>query len=293
MSAPIHRFRHEAMATWFEIRISAPDGRYAQQAARACFERLDDLERLLSRFDPNSEVARISHLQPGEATVLAEESFLCLQQALEIHRLTGGAFDPTLGSALDRLRGQGPAVDAESPRGRLELDPDRRLARSIEHPVFLDLGGIGKGFALDQLANVLAEWDLSAALLIAGGSSILALDPPEGVAGWPVQVGSDVSTFEIQIVRVSVGTSGRAVKGDHIIDPLSGHPAIRYERAWAFSPTAAISDALSTAWMALTPEEVAAVCKLRPSIGAILQLDAASPLLRFGAIPDSSPNPPA
>jgi FAD:protein FMN transferase len=299
-------FSHEAMATSFEVRLVHEDTGYAGQAAQACFAEVDRLERLLSRFEPGSEVARIAQLEPGETLSVSADTFDCLRLALEMHELTGGAFDPTLGSALDRFCGDGPTVgsvepsaegragplvraassdvdgvhqrcsptgDQEGARARacLLLDSASLAVRVIGGPIALDLGAIGKGYALDAMARLLVDWEIERALLIAGGgSSVLALDNPVPDAAWKVGVGETTSTHWLALARRAVGSSGFSVQGAHIIDPRTREPARRHLRTWALAPTAAEADALSTAWMCLALDEIAAICEKRTDIGAIV-----------------------
>ena len=122
-----------------------------------------------------------------------------------------------------------------------------------------DLGAIGKGFALDRAADLLREWSCPAFLLVAGGSSILAGDAPAGMAGWSCGLGDDNSPRRYWLKNVSLSGSGLAVKGKHILDPRTGEPARRQNRAWALCDTAAESDALSTACMVLEEVEVAEI----------------------------------
>ena len=257
------------MATAFAVRIAGGEGSYARQAAQECFALVDRLEGLLSRFQETSEVACIARLQPGESFRVSAETFDCLQLALAMHTLTGGAFDPTWGDVADRLRG-GDGATPSAPRGRLALDPAAFTVEVQQGTVALDLGAIGKGFALDRMAALLREWEIFNALLVSGGSSILALGQPPAAAGWEISVDEKPAQV-VSLRNHSIGSSGTSVKGDHIIDPLTQEPARRAHRAWALSDSAAVSDALSTAWMSLTREEIAEVCRLRPGTGAILQ----------------------
>ena len=99
----VHRFSHEAMATVFEVLCVHADARYAAQAAQAAFELVDRLEQLLSRFLENSDVARVNHLAAGQGTPVGPWTMECLEIAWHLHGLTGGAFDPSVGSGLHRL----------------------------------------------------------------------------------------------------------------------------------------------------------------------------------------------
>lgn len=287
MSAPTlpHRFTHEAMATTFEVRLAGTDARYAGQAADAVFALIDRLEHALSRFGEAGDVACINRLAPGEVWRVGAETFACLRLALELAALTGGAFDPALGREMDRVRGEAGEPGA---RGRLLLDEAALAVQVLDGRVSLDLGAIGKGFALDRAAELLREWGLERALLVAGGgSSVLALDGPTPGEGWPVGVGD--SARPLALVHQAVGASGTAYQGGHILDPLTGQPARGPARAWAFHTSAAVADALSTAWMILSPEEIDEICQRVSGAGAILQPNSdTTRLVHLGASPAPS-----
>ena len=271
MSEPtIHRHRHDCMATYFEVRLVHENETYARQAARAAFTVADRLERLLSRFREDSEVSQIRMLPCGEVLRISTDTFRCLQIAAEMQVLTGGAFDPGLGEQMDAHRGELPVAGAPvpSPGGRLLMDSENFTVCTQDGPVALDLGAIGKGFALDLMAEKLEAWDVTRALLIAGGSSIMALDGPENSTGWNVSI---VPSKTILLKRSAIGTSGIAVKGTHILDPRTGRPAQGPCRVWAVHVSAAIADALSTAWMLLGMDEIGQVCRKLPGTQALLQ----------------------
>jgi thiamine biosynthesis lipoprotein len=255
------------MATWFELHLATDDTAYAGQAAVEAFALVDRLENLLSRYREDSEISQISRLAPGEHLRLSPETFACLRLALDLHAETGGAFDPALGQS-----------------GRLVLFPEERTVQCEGSPVQLDLGAIGKGFALDLVAEQLREWELFRALLVAGGSSLLALDGPADDSDWELTLTKRQS---IWIANAAIGASGAAVKGAHIIDPRSGEPCHRHSRTWASASSAAAADALSTAWMLLGREEIETVCARRPDTGGALLASEARPeaIECFGGFP--------
>jgi thiamine biosynthesis lipoprotein len=143
----------------------------------------------------------------------------------------------------------------------------------------IDLGGIGKGFALDKTAELLGEWredapDISGTLLNAGESTVLAIGTQAEEDGWRVSVAADLSaqgkTQEIVLRDRALAGSSTRVLGRHIIDPRTAGPANGALRAWASAPTATVADALSTAFMIMTPAEVDRYCQRHPDTWAIL-----------------------
>jgi thiamine biosynthesis lipoprotein len=293
----VRRFSHEAMATVFEVHGVHADERYAAQAAQAAFDLADRLEGELSRFLPNSDITRVNHLAAGESTRVSPSTLECLVIARHVFDLTGGAFDVSIGTGLPSL----------------ELDPDDFLVRATKGGVQVDLGGIGKGYAVDRMAELLEEWGLGLALVHGGFSSVLALEPPTGREGWPLTL-SEPSAPSRVLARLSVrqtalGASGLR-KGDHIVDPRTGEPARGRLAAWVAVPrpevaraeapaeegprvaAAAVTDALATAFMLLSPEEIEGLCERSPGLEAwILPEPAGGPhgethLLHFGGPAD-------
>jgi FAD:protein FMN transferase len=270
-------YRHEAMATTFEITIAGQEEAYARQAARAAFRELDRLEGELSRFVESSDIARASRLEAGGAIVIGEDAMECLLIAAEIALETGRAFDPAYGSD----RGPGLADDVPA----FTLDPESHVLAARAGRLRLDLGAVGKGYALDRLAGVLGEWGVASACLNSGGSTALALDGPPSHAGWPVGLGEGDARRELALARSALSGSGLAVKGHHLIDPRTRGPAARALRAWASSPSAAVADALSTAFFVMGDAEVAAFCSAHPDVGAALARPDGS-LELYGALAD-------
>lgn len=268
-------FPHEAMATYFEIVIAEQDRNYARQAAEAAFRELDRLENELSRYIESSDISRCNRLERGESTVLSDDAIECLIIAADVTLATHRAFDPAYAS-------ERPAdLAADAPP--FTLDPERRTLTSHALQLHLDLGAVGKGYALDRMADVLREWNIPRAYLNSGGSTVLALDPPPGETGWLVGVGEGRGYAPVRLTQAALSGSGTAVKGAHLIDPRTGEPAPRTTRAWALAPTAAHADALSTAFFVQTESEVAALCEAHPTIGAALT-GTNEQLMAYGAL---------
>jgi thiamine biosynthesis lipoprotein len=268
----IHRFNHHAMATQFQIRITDEQKTYAAQTAQAAFAVTDELESHLSRFRANSDIAQIAQLAPGEKLRVSEPVFTCLDLAKKMELATRGAFSVTAA-----------ALQSQPAPPQWTLLPEQFSLRCDGGRLEFDLGAIGKGFALDRMAEVLREWSCPAFLLIAGGSSILAGDAPAGTAGWSCGLGDDNSPRRYWLKNISLSGSGLTVKGKHIFDPRTGRPAQRQHRAWALTATAAESDALSTACMVLDETEITAV--LATDTTWLVFLDDGGAVHHFGGRP--------
>jgi FAD:protein FMN transferase len=281
----VHRFAHEAMATTFEIVVSGKDEVYAGQAARAAFDEIDRIERLFSRFDPSSEISRVSRLRPGESLSVGVETVHVLALSSFVQLETGGAFDPNYRRAAARASKGRPA----SPRllaallriehtGRgFEVVRPAKAAKAAE--LDLDLGAVGKGFALDGARIVLADWGIDNVLLHAGTSTALATGAGPGPGGtkrgWPVGAGATggraAGPGRVLLRNEALSGSGTEVKGEHVIDPRTGRPARGHRAAWAAHPSAAAADALSTAFMVMRTAEVGRFCARHPEIWALVK----------------------
>lgn len=246
---------HQAMATSFTATLVHSDPGYARQAVAAAFAELDRLEGLLSAFVESSDISRINALEGRESTPVHRDTLECLRVALEVWSWTGGAFDVAYGS-------HGPW----SARPRFELVDSPPAVRVLTPGVRLDLGGIGKGFALDRMAAVLAEWDVTASLLAASTSTLLGSGSPAGEQGWPALFGPESQPRRVFLKDRALSGSGIAVRGGHIVDPRTGVRVASPLRAWAAAPSAAVADALSTAFMVMSESEVREFCQRHPTI---------------------------
>lgn len=280
------RFSHEAMATTFEILIVHEDQRYARQAATAAFNEVDRLESELSRFLENSDIARINNLPAHQGLQLGLDAFECLRASAEMYAETNGAFDVTVGTLVKCWRHEDGSPRTPSPqeldRARLltgthllELDEREHTIRLSASPVQVDLGGIGKGYAVDQVAELLREWSIETALISGGYSSVLAMEAPAGTDGWPLTLSDPADRTKILArphLRAGALSGSGVQKGGHIISPRTGRPAEGRCAAWATAPDATTGDALSTAFMIMEPDEIEQYCVRHPNVLAMVIL---------------------
>jgi thiamine biosynthesis lipoprotein len=284
------------MATFFELFIAGGSEVYARKASRAAFAEIDRLESLFSRFDPSSEISRLARLLPGDSMRIGVETAEILEFADLIRQETGGAFDISWQAAERGLprppqagarAGTGPAVGRPTFLAPLKISrkpgfflatrpktPSKGPGRG--QPLELDLGGIGKGWALDGVKAVLGDWDIDNAMAHAGTSSVLAwgAGPDPQRPGWPVRLSCRASdppfSRTIRLRDRALSGSGPEVKGPHIVDPRTGRRASGKLMAWASAPSAAVSDALSTAFFVMEQDAIGRFCRDHPEIWAVV-----------------------
>ena len=290
------KFNHQAMTAAFSIWIQHPDKAYAAQAARAAFKEVDRLEGLLSHYIPNSDVSRINRLAPRGMAIVDEDTIKCLQVAQMAYRITYGAFNVTIGNLI-AARKQESSDLAEQFLSKLttpemlELNDQEHSVKVLQEGVNVDLGGIGKGYAIDAIAGILTEWKITKALIHGGASSILALGPPEGKDGWPIILRNpeDESVIvRLELANEVMSCSGLQ-RGGHIINPFTGKPVTDRRACWVrLSQNAALADALSTAVMIMPVEKIQAVQEGLEDLSImLLGADTTSPdaILRWGDWP--------
>jgi len=267
--AGLRRYSHKAMAAVFEVLILNDDADYAEQAAWAAFDELDRLESELSRFIENSDISRINNLKSNQKIIVGPEAFEMLQISIQMYKATKGAFDITAGALydcwLDKDRNLRKPTIRELTKASNQTGSDniildeRSFSVTVTKPITIDPGAIGKGYAIDKMAQLLRLWEIERFLIHGGRSTALAMKGPYKAAGWPVTISNPENRNQILKSLVmsnwAVSASGLE-KGSHIIDPRSGRPATQNFAAWSLTRSAAKADAYSTAFMVMTEDEI-------------------------------------
>jgi thiamine biosynthesis lipoprotein len=287
------RFSRRAMATNFEIFFPYSQSGAAELATEA-LDLIDALEAQLSVYRSDSEVSRLNERAAQEAVVVEERLFALFQLARRISTETGNAFDVTAGPLIKawgfycrRGRVPGPATRQAALQcvgmRHVELIPERLSVRYLRPGVEINLGSIGKGYALDQAAEVLRGRGAPSALLHGGASSVLGLgSQPGDRRGWPIKIQhpwrGDTSLGTIYVRDRALGTSAATFqhfeynkrKLGHLLDPRSGWPAEGMASVTVLAATAAEADALATAFYVLGVDKARAYCVAHPDAGAVL-----------------------
>ncbi|MFO8027737.1 MAG: FAD:protein FMN transferase [Opitutales bacterium] len=246
-----HTFEHKAMKTVFTLRLHHPDKKLAQSAAREAIALIDEIENKLSRYIQGSDVWQINHMRAGETLFLSELCYDCLRAGLEAYQETGGLFDVTLGRLIEHRKKQESSPEPEL-AGQLVVVPDRPAIQCHEPGREIDLGGIGKGFALDRAKQLIEEWEVESGILSAGASTHLAF----GRKAWTVGLSGKNETRDITLRDQALSASGTGIQNEHIVSSADAGPTCRHPRIWVLHDSATWADVWSTTAMLVPTEEL-------------------------------------
>jgi thiamine biosynthesis lipoprotein len=283
------------MACPFEVFFNAGQYADAMDVALAALDRVDALEAQLTVYRETSEIMEINRRAAREALVVEPRLFDLLHYACQLHAETAGAYDITSGPlskvwGFYRRQGQLPEPQALAEAlarvgsQHVELSLPDQTIRFRCDGMELNLGSIGKGYALDRATEVLAAAGMEHFLWHGGRSSILARGSqgsrPD--AGWLVSIGDPVrpgkTLAQVRLRDRALGTSGCGTqffrhggrRYGHILDPRTGWPAEGMLSATAVAPTAAQADALATVFYVLGPVGTLEYCGRHPEVAALL-----------------------
>jgi FAD:protein FMN transferase len=282
-----------AMACEFSVTFSATE-RNGVAAGCAALDEVERMEEKLSVYRRDSDVSRINREASDAPVRVGSELLEVLGSAVQIGSATDGAFDAAAG-ALVRAWGfyQGPkrVPSREEWRWAMERTGMQHVAlncktgtvRILRPGVEINLGAIGKGYAIDAAVKRLRSgFGVRSALIEGGGSSVYAAGSPPGEPGWTVAIGDPFrkgARLSTVVLRDrALGTSGAAFqyfeqggrRYGHVLDPRTGWPACRCASATVLAPTAAEADALSTAFFVLGVDGAGEYCSRRRDVAAVI-----------------------
>jgi thiamine biosynthesis lipoprotein len=233
-----------AMRTRFELVLVGDDEPFLRAAGEEALNEIAELERLLSRFRSDSDIGRINRFAALESVRVDARTFRLLQQAKRLWEATEGAFDITLGTWRHSQK-------ATSLADAIFLDEAAMTVRLADEGVRLDLGGIGKGYALERAANLLRLSGVESAFLHSGTSSVFAFGCDQNGEPWRVAIAHPVNDEPIATVTLSgCGLSVSATtpaEGRRTVDPQTGEPVRRTLLAAVVLPSPTEAEAWSTA----------------------------------------------
>jgi FAD:protein FMN transferase len=285
-----------AMACKFEIFLNAGQYDGDTEAAVAALDSVDRVEDQLSVFRDQSEISQLNRLAAQRPVIVEPNLFALVDYAVQLHMETRGAYDITSGPlsrAWGFLRRAGVIPDAETLSAardcvgsqHLQLDRATHSIHFLQPGLEINLGSIGKGYALDRCARLLLDCGIHDFVLHGGNSSVLAQGAHGSMPrdhGWSVGVRNplrpDRRLGELRLKDRALATSGSGTqyfihdgrRYGHILDPRSGWPAEGVLSVSVLAPTAAEADALSTALYVLGPQQAQEYCAAHPQIAALM-----------------------
>lgn len=331
-------YSKRAMACQFEVLLNLHQYPQGAMAVGQAFDLIDTIEDQLTVYRDSSEVSLVNRTAYLERVEVHDRLYQILATSVELYNHTSGAFDITA-APLSELWGfvkrSGKIPNRDDIKtvlnsvgcDKIELDAEHKTVRFLHPQVKINLGGIGKGFALDQVQKMLLEMGIGDFVVHGGQSSVIAIgsdgmeqlprcqitektrkvkqiepgaspDKQEkkdlaesnGSAaiqefdpqGWRVGISHPIlpqyRLAEIDLRNQALGTSGSARQGfyaggkryGHIIDPRTGWPGNQYLSATVLAPSAALADALATAFFLMPPDQIANYCQRFPDTSALM-----------------------
>jgi len=293
------RVSRRAMACDFEMLFNAARLRHGTPMAVGALDLVDELEDQLSVYRDTSEVSRLNQTAHQGPVTVEAGMFDLIELSLRLHHETQGAFDITSGplskawgfsrraGGIPRPEDLAAALDCVGSQ-HVRIDREQLTVEFLRPGVELNFGAIGKGYALDRVAQHLAARDIGEFLFHGGRSSVLgrgaldqigtpAVDVPWTVGiGDPIRPGKRLGQLVLRDRGLSTSGSGtqffrhEGKRYGHILDPRTGQPVQGMLSVTVTAPTAAVADALSTAFYVLGIEGSRRYCEEHPEIGAVL-----------------------
>jgi thiamine biosynthesis lipoprotein len=283
----IHLSGQTMGTTWSVALLPNPGGTDAEDLTKRLQARLDQINRLMSTYDPDSEISRFNSLASADWFALSPDTARVIELSLEISRLTGGTFDISVGPLVE-LWGFGPGVRGEKAPSEQQISEGlarvgyekillRRVPAAISKQVpelHIDLSAVAKGYAVDALAEILGQQGIANYLVEIGGELKVSGHRADG-SSWrvaiekPLEGTRDVSAI-FPLTDIALATSGNyrnffvenGQRYAHILDPVTGRPARhRLASVTVLDKTCARADALATALMVMGEEKGLRFCE--------------------------------
>lgn len=311
------RVSRAAMGCLFEILLAGHDREALVGAANDALDEIERLDRQMSHYRADSDIARLNAHASSQWVRLEPRLYLLLRWCAELSASTGGAFDITAGPLVKAWgfhEGKPRVPDAQEIQDllasvgshRLVFDDEEQLVWFSQPGMEVELGAVGKGYALDEAAQRLRFYGVSAALLHGGQSTIYALGAPPDKPGWELVL-KDPADRSTPIATVCLRDQAISTSGNyeqyfqhegrrycHILDPRTGQPVEGMLSVWVIAPLAKDTDALSTAFFVMGPEATEEFCARHPNLGVVMAEEAAggTRVRHFGRIPIAGSSDP-
>lgn len=294
--AAVRRYEYSEvrMGTDFRVVLYAADENVANRAAAAAFARVDELNKVLSDYDPQSELSLLSATSgSGKKVKLGDDLWRVLQRSQQLAAASDGAFDVTCGPltkmwrSARRTKTFPPAermAEARAAVGyrHLVLDPTTRTAELLVPHMRLDLGGIAMGYAADEALKIVTKHGIASAMIDASGDIVCSAAPP-GEKGWkigiaPLTESNGPPSRYVWLADGALTTSGDAFqfveidgrRYSHIVDPQTGLGLTTRSSVTVTAPDCLTADSLATAVSVLGPERGLKLIADTPGAAALI-----------------------
>jgi len=287
------------MGTFAHIVAVAEDSRTAKKCVRAALEEIRKVDNLMSDYKSDSEISRINREAGEKAVRLSDSTYEVLQRSIEFSKMTGGAFDITVGPLVALFRdakesnvapSEQQITQAGSKVGfeKLKLDSENKTVQFSDKGMLLDLGGIAKGYAIDKAIEAAQGCGAIGAMVDIGGDVRCIGLPPEGKDNWLIGLQDPNSAIEgidggglllvLKIKNEAVATSGdyqqfvliEGKRYGHIMDRRTGTSAEGLSSVTIIADNATDADALATSASVMGAEKGFALIEELPNTEAIL-----------------------
>ena len=264
--------RFYAMGTRLHLILPGLDESAGQRLFVQVKREVDRIERKISRFDPQSDLSRLNQIKPGQSAQVDEEFFDILRACKTCWEITEGAFDPAL-AARKNEPSQQQGMHA------IQLFDEHRKVM-LSDGVQLDLGGFGKGYALEKIRDLFLQRGVKHAFINFGDSSVLAVGSHPSGGNWKIGIRHAAkprkSAFVFRVKDASVSTSGnfymnddgKPVQHHHIVHPQTGKPDERSVTMSVCAPSPLLAEMLSTAFLVMRDEQIKRVISLYDNLEA-------------------------
>jgi len=291
---PLNRYEFDRaeMGSPFRIVLYAPNPALATNAAEAAYKRIQQLNDIMSDYEPDSELSQLCHhFAPGQPVRVGNDLWVVLQRAQYLSEHSNGAFDVTVGPVVNLWRQARREEKLPDPtrlaKARLavgykmmKLDPATHTVALLAPNMRLDLGGIAKGYAMHQAIHVLQRLGVQDAL-VEGGGDLEVSGPPPDKRGWrielpPLDVTNAPPSRFVLLSHAGLSTSGdlfqrleiNGVRFSHIVDPRTGIGLTDHSLVTVVAPNDFLADGLTKVMSVLKPAEAMQFIKKEPHAAA-------------------------
>lgn len=273
----VYHNRFFAMGTRFHALIPGMDDDTAERVFYLMKDEVLRIEKKLSRFLPDSDISRLNKHAKEKPVIVDDEIYDIIKACRFCWQLTDGAFDLTLRPLMDFWKNQ-PQSNAEVDEfaqlkknlglQHVNVDDEKKSVQFSNNQIEIDLGGFGKGYALEKIGELLSDASVESAFISFGESSVLAAGNHPAGDSWKIGMNDYLnpgkSIHEFRVNNGSVSTSSNFFVADngmlknhrHVIDPKTGKPIEQLRSVSVCTESPVLAEMLSTAFLVLSEEKI-------------------------------------